>query len=200
MKKKSKKAGPEQDVTEQEEEKLPAEVQTRLDLYDWIQSLMVALVICISIFLFVVRVVDVSGSSMWPTLKDGNKMLVSNLFYQPKYGDVIVFKTDNYDPNKALVKRVIATEGQEVSIDFDRGVVYIDGTPIEEDYIAELTKTKLDFIGPQKVPEGCIFVMGDNRNASTDSRRKEIGMVDTRMILGRAYYVVFPIAEMGKIQ
>ena len=182
-----------------EEEKLPQDQQTRLDLYDWIQSLMVALVICVALFIFVVRVIDVSGSSMFPTLHNGDKMIVSGLFYKPKYGDVVVFKTDTYDPNKALVKRVIATEGQEISIDFDRGVVYIDGTPLEEDYIAELTKNKLDFIGPQKVPEGCVFCMGDNRNASTDSRKKEIGMVDERMILGRAFYVAFPSGDMGWI-
>ena len=165
----------------EEKEKLPPDEQMRLDLYDWIQSLMVALVICIALFIFVV------------------KMIVSNLFYKPKYGDVIVFKTDTYDPNKALVKRVIATEGQEISLDFDRGVVYIDGKPLEEDYIAELTNTKLDVIGPQTVPEGHIFVMGDNRNASTDSRKKEIGMVDERMILGRAFYVAFPSGDMGWI-
>ena len=182
-----------------DEEKLPKDQQLRLDLYDWIQSLMVALMICIALFIFVIRVIDVSGSSMWPTLKNGDKMIVSNLFYKPKYGDVIVFKSDNYDPNKALVKRVIATEGQEISIDFDRGVVYIDEVPIEEDYIAELTKNKLDFIGPQTVPEGCVFVMGDNRNASTDSRKSEIGMVDNRTILGKVYYVAFPSGDMGWI-
>ena len=182
-----------------EEEKLPKDQQMRLDLYDWIQSLMVALVICVALFIFVVRVIDVSGSSMFPTLHNGDKMIVSGLFYKPKYGDVVVFKTDSYDPNKALVKRVIATEGQEISIDFDRGVVYIDGTPLEEDYIAELTNNKLDFIGPQTVPEGCVFCMGDNRNASTDSRKKEIGMVDERMILGRAFYVAFPSGDMGWI-
>ena len=182
------------------EEQLPPDQQARLDLYDWIQSLMVALVICVALFIFAVRVIDVSGSSMVPTLRDGDKMIVSDLFYKPKYGDIVVFKTDQYDPDRALVKRVIATEGQEISLDFDRGVVYINGSPIEEDYIAELTTTKLDFIGPQTVPEGCVFVMGDNRNASTDSRKKEIGMVDERMILGRAYYVVFPISEMGRIQ
>ncbi|MBQ3803423.1 MAG: signal peptidase I [Oscillospiraceae bacterium] len=182
------------------EEQLPPDQQARLDLYDWIQSLMVALVICVSLFIFAVRVIDVSGSSMVPTLRDGDKMIVSDLFYKPKYGDIVVFKTDQYDPDRALVKRVIATEGQEISLDFDRGVVYINGSPIEEDYIAELTTTKLDFIGPQTVPKGCVFVMGDNRNASTDSRKKEIGMVDERMILGRAYYVVFPLSEMGRIQ
>ena len=193
------KNGKKDSSAQEPEQQLDKEVAARRDLYEWVQSLMTALVICIAVFLFGVRLVDVSGSSMWPTLHDGDKMLVSDLFYKPKYGDIIVFKTDRYDPNKALVKRVIATEGQEVSIDFDRGVVYIDGSPIEEDYIAELTKTKLDFIGPQTVPEGHIFVMGDNRNASTDSRKKEIGMVDTRMILGRAFYVAFPSGDMGWI-
>ena len=184
----------------QEEEQVEQEKSMRADIYEWIQSLMTALVICMAVFIFVVRIIDVSGSSMVPTLHDGDKMLVSNLLYKPKAGDIVVFKTDNYDPERALVKRVIATEGQEISIDFDRGVVYIDGLPVEEDYIAELTKTKLDFIGPQTVPEGCIFVMGDNRNASTDSRKKEIGMVDNRMLLGRAYYVLFPVNDMGWIK
>ena len=194
MSKKEKKA------PETAEEKAEKEVSARVDLYEWIQSLMTALVICMAVFIFCVRTIDVSGSSMFPTLHDGDKMLVSNLLYKPKAGDVVVFKTDNYDPDRALVKRVIATEGQEISIDFDRGVVYIDGLPVEEDYIAELTKTKLDFIGPQTVPEGCMFVMGDNRNASTDSRKKEIGMVDSRMLLGRAYYVLFPLSDMGWIK
>ena len=184
----------------QEEEQVEQEKSMRADIYEWIQSLMTALVICMAVFIFVVRIIDVSGSSMVPTLHDGDKMLVSNLFYTPHQGDIVVFKTDNYDPNRALVKRVIATEGQEISIDFDRGIVYIDGLPKEEDYIAELTRNKLDFIGPQTVPEGCMFVMGDNRNASTDSRKKEIGMVDKRMLLGRAYYVVFPVSDTGWIK
>ncbi len=189
----------EKKAAEKAEEAVEQQESMRVDLYEWIQSLMTALVICMAIFIFIIRVIDVSGSSMFPTLHDGDKMLVSNLFYTPHAGDVVVFKTDRYDPERALVKRVIATEGQEISIDFDRGIVYIDGLPVEEDYIAELTKTKLDFIGPQTVPEGCMFVMGDNRNASTDSRKKEIGMVDTRMILGRAYYVIFPLSETGWI-
>ena len=194
MSKKEKKA------PETAEEKAEKEVSARVDLYEWIQSLMTALVICMAVFIFCVRTIDVRGSSMFPTLHDGDQMLVSNLLYKPKAGDVVVFKTDNYDPDRALVKRVIATEGEEISIDFDRGIVYINGLPVEEDYIAELTKTKLDFIGPQTVPEGCMFVMGDNRNASTDSRKKEIGMVDSRMLLGRAYYVLFPLSDMGWIK
>ena len=136
---------------------------------------------------------------MNPTLNNGDKMLVSGLFYSPKAGDVVVFKKDEYDPERALVKRVIATEGQTINIDFDKGIVYVDGEAIEEDYIMELTTNKLDFIGPQEVPEGCVFVMGDNRNASTDSRKKEIGMVDSRLILGKAYFVVYPLSQMRAI-
>ena len=137
---------------------------------------------------------------MNPSLNNGDKMLVSGLFYSPKAGDVVVFKKDEYDPERALVKRVIATEGQVINIDFDEGIVYVDGEPIVEDYILEPTTNKLDFIGPQTVPEGCVFVMGDNRNASTDSRKKEIGMVDSRLILGRAYFVIYPLNQVRVIQ
>ena len=170
------------------------------DMYDWVQCLIVALIICVVFFAFFVRIIDVVGTSMNPTLNNSDKMLVSGLFYKPRVGDVVVFKKDEYDPNKALVKRVIAVEGQEINIDFDRGIVYIDGQPIQEDYIAELTKTKEDFIGPKTVPEGCVFVMGDNRNMSTDSRKTEIGMVDTRLILGKAYMVIYPLSEFRVIK
>ena len=182
---------------EQEKEQLPPELRRRREVYDWIQCLMVALIICVALFVFFIRVIDVSGSSMLPTLTNGNKMIVSDLFYKPKAGDVVVFKSDTYDPNKALVKRIIATEGQEINIDFDHGIVYVDGQPLDEKYIMQPTTTKLDFIGPKEVPEGCVFVMGDNRNASTDSRKKEIGMVDERMIIGRVYAVIFPLSELG---
>ena len=170
------------------------------DLYDWVQCLIVALIICVVFFAFFVRIIDVVGTSMNPTLNNSDKMLVSGLFYKPQVGDVVVFKKDEYNPNEALVKRVIAVEGQEINIDFDRGIVYIDGQPIQEDYIAELTKTKEDFIGPKTVPEGCVFVMGDNRNMSTDSRKTEIGMVDTRLILGKAYMVIYPLSEFRVIE
>ena len=170
------------------------------DMYDWVQCLIVALIICVVFFAFFVRIIDVVGTSMNPTLNNSDKMLVSGLFYKPQVGDVVVFKKDEYNPNKALVKRVIAVEGQEINIDFDRGVVYINGQPIQEDYIAELTKTKEDFIGPKTVPKGCVFVMGDNRNMSTDSRKTEIGMVDTRLILGKAYMVIYPLSEFRVIE
>lgn len=174
--------------------------KSRKEIYDWIHCLAIALIICVVLFAFFVRLIDVRGTSMNPTLNNGDKMLVSGLFYSPKAGDVVVFKKDEYDPERALVKRVIATEGQVINIDFDNGIVYVDGEAIVEDYILEPTTNKLDFIGPQTVPEGCVFVMGDNRNASTDSRKKEIGMVDSRLILGRAYFVLYPLSQLRVIK
>ena len=155
------------------------------DMYDWVQCLIVALIICVVFFAFFVRIIDVVGTSMNPTLNNSDKMLVSGLFYKPKVGDVVVFKKDEYNPNKALVKRVIAIEGQEINIDFDKGIVYIDGQPIQEDYIAELTKTKEDFIGPKTVPEGCVFVMGDNREWSKDSRLLQEPYIPAASIQGQ---------------
>lgn len=175
------------------------EQKKRQDVYDWIQCLISALIVCVVIFIFFVRVIDVKGTSMNPTLNNQDKMLVSDVFYTPKVGDIVVFRKEEYDPDKALVKRVIATEGQEINIDFDKGIVYVDGAAIEEDYIKELTTTKLDFIGPQTVPEGCVFVMGDNRNMSTDSRKSEIGMVDNRLIIGKVYCVIFPLTSFGRV-
>ena len=193
MSKHSKK--PNQEVSE-----LTLREKSRREIYDWIYCLSVALITCVVIFAFFIRLIDVRGTSMNPTLNNNDKMLVSGLFYEPKVGDVVVFKKDEYDPDRALGKRVIATEGQVINMDFDHGIVYVDGVPIEEDYIMEPTTNKIDFIGPQTVPEGCVFVMGDNRNASTDSRKKEIGMVDTRLILGRAYAVVYPLSQVRAIK
>lgn len=173
---------------------------SRKNTYEWIQCLCAALIVCVFVFLFIIRIIDVKGTSMLPTLQDADKMLVSGVFYKPNVGDVVVFKKDQYDPNKALVKRVIATEGMEVNIDFDKGEVIIDGEVIDEPYISELTRNKLDFIGPQTVPEGCVFVLGDNRNMSTDSRKDEIGMVDERLILGKVYVVIFPINQFKVVQ
>lgn len=177
-----------------------ASLASRKETYDWIQSLSSALIFCVIIFVFFIRVIDVKGTSMNPTLNNQDKMLVSGLFYKPEAGDIVVFKKDSYSPDKALVKRVIATEGQEINIDFDNGIVYVDGVAIEEDYIAELTRTKLDFIGPKTVPEGCVFVMGDNRNMSTDSRDKDIDMVDERLIIGKVYCVLFPLSSFGLVE
>ena len=194
MRKTSKKAAEEK----AEREKLSPGERTRREIYDWIQSLMAALIFCVLLFSFGIRLIDVHGPSMQPTLYEGNKMLVSNVFYTPKAGDVVVFRNvDENGTEKALVKRIIATEGQEINIDFVNGTVYVDGEALDEPYVAEaINGSKLDFIGPKTVPEGCVFVLGDNRNSSRDSRASDIGMVDARLIIGRVYAVVYPIGEI----
>lgn len=177
-------------------EAVNTETTTRGEIYDWMQSLVFALIICIIVFVFIFRIVDVSGDSMNPTLLNGDKLVVSDVFYTPKQGDIVIFRKDEYKA-EALVKRVIATEGQTIEIDFDRGRVYVDGELLDEPYIAEPTHNQLDFQGPQTVPEGCVFVMGDNRNASSDSRRAQIGMVDERLIVGKVLLRVFPFDSIG---
>ena len=177
-----------------------AQTKALRETYDWVQSLTSALIFCVIVFVFLVRLVYVNGNSMYPTLNNNDLMLVSRVFYTPRTGDIVVFKKDAYDANKALVKRVIATEGQVININFEIGAVYVDGEEIKEDYIRELTYNKLDFIGPQTVPEGCVFVMGDNRNESTDSRNSLIGMVDSRLIIGKVLYVIYPLDAFRKVQ
>lgn len=177
-------------------ESAKAKTSTRGEVYEWLQCLLLALIICVVIFTFFFRIVDVSGDSMNPTLLNGDKLVVSDLFYSPKQGDIVIFRKDDYK-EQALVKRVIATEGQTIEIDFDRGRVYVDGELLDEPYIAEPTYNALDFTGAQKVPEGCVFVMGDNRNASSDSRKAAIGMVDERLIVGKVLLRVFPFNSIG---
>ena len=174
-----------------------AEVRSaRGEVYEWIQCLVFALIFCVILFVFFFRLVDVVGDSMNPTLENADKMVVSDLFYKPKQGDIVIFRKDEYK-REALVKRVIATEGQTVEIDFNKGRVYVDGVLLDEPYIAEPTRNQIDFTGIQVVPEGCVFVMGDNRNESADSRDSRIGMVDERLIIGKVLFTVFPLDHIG---
>jgi signal peptidase I len=166
----------------------------RLELYDWIQCIVSALLCGILIFVFIGRIIGVEGTSMVPTLLSGDKVIISNLFYEPEYGDIVVLQTESFG-GTPIVKRVIATEGQTVDIDFESGIVYVDGIRLEEDYINDLTHDPEDFQGPVTVPDGCIFVMGDNRNGSTDSRSSRVGMVDTRAVLGKVLFVLIPGQE-----
>ena len=174
--------------------KNPSGAKSRAEVYDWIQCIIFALVFCVLLFVFAVRMVNVVGHSMVPTLEQSDKVVISNLFYHPKQGDVVVLRKQTL-MQEPIVKRIIATEGQTVDIDFDDGVVYVD-----EPYVNEPVHDRENFEGKITVPEGCVFVMGDNRNASTDSRDARLGCVDTRYIMGRVYFTLFPVKNIGVVK
>lgn len=163
------------------------------DLYDWVQALVCSVLAVVVVFTFLVRLIGVDGHSMVPSLQDGDRLLVLNsvLYGDYQYGDVVVLRKESF-LEEPIVKRVIATEGQIVDIDFLTGSVYVDGVLLKEDYINELTFTEEGTAFPLVVPEGSIFVMGDNRNHSNDSRDSRLGTVDTRYVIGRAVLLAFP--------
>ena len=157
------------------------------------------LAVVMILFLVFFRIIVVSGPSMKMTLLDGDYLLlINNLFYrEPEKGDVVVVSKQEYDNGKPIVKRVIATEGQIVDMDFVNGIVYVDGLPLEEDYINTPTNLDEGSVFPQIVEENHVFVMGDNRNNSKDSRSLEIGQIDKREILGKVALLMVPGTDHG---
>ena len=160
------------------------------------------LVSVLLVFLLVFRLIIVSGGSMKMTLVDGDYLLLlNNVFYhEPERGDVVVISKQSFDNGAPIVKRVIATEGQTVDIDFDNGIVYVDGTALDEPYINNLTLTSWGTEFPLTVAEGCIFVLGDNRAISRDSRDPVIGQVDKREVLGKALFLFFPGTDQMQME
>ena len=158
----------------------------------------VALILAVYILFF--RIVVVVGPSMYDTLIQGDRVvLLSSLVYNdPKQGDIIVCSKESFDDGAAFVKRVIAIEGQTVDIDFDAGVVYVDGTALDEPYIHTPTTRAEGIEFPLTVDKGHVFVMGDNRDRSTDSRSPIIGLVDERQIVGKAIFILSPGNNGGK--
>jgi signal peptidase I len=171
------------------------------DLYFWLQALAMALVVLILLFTFVGRIIAVDGPSMLPTLHHGDFLLLRSVAYTPKQGDVVVLTKDfSHYVDQPIVKRVIAVGGQSVRIDYDESKVYVDGVALDEPYIneavmrqpgGELTITEMT------VPEGSVFVLGDNRNNSSDSRHAELGAIDERYILGEAVMILLPFQDFG---
>lgn len=178
-----------------EEQKYTWQQNVALYLHDMICMLVVVM----AVLMLFLRIIVVDGPSMERTLLNGDYMLlVSNMFYkEPKYGDVVVVSKQAYDNGKPIVKRVIATEGQTVDIDFNEGVVYVDGVALDEPYTKTLTTLKEGTTFPLVVEEGKVFVMGDNRNNSKDSRSTQIGLVDKREVLGKVAFILFPGTGMG---
>ena len=163
------------------------------DVYETVSSLVSALLAVVLVFTFLVRMMGVDGGSMIPTLQHGDRLLVVNSLLCGDYeaGDIVIARKQSFD-DKPIVKRVIATAGQTVDIDFDLGQVYVDGELLEEDYINDLTYREEGTQFPLTVPEGSVFLMGDNRNHSNDSRDSSLGPVDTRLLIGKAVFLLFP--------
>lgn len=163
-------------------------------IYEWLDSVVFALGAILLIFTFVFRIVGVSGDSMLPTLEDGNWLAVKAITRNVERGDIVVVTQPN-KLNEPLIKRVIAVAGDTVDINFADGTVSINGIKIDEPYIAESTHRSFDTAFPVEVPENCVFLMGDNRNESLDSRSTIVGFVDTRYILGKAEFRLYPFGE-----
>lgn len=182
----------EKDLPSEDEEKYAERVSGR-EFYEWLRSCVAAVLIVVLVFTFIIRMMGVQGPSMIPTLQNGDRLLVLDapLVRSYSYGDIVIARKQSFSRDP-IVKRVIAVEGQTVDIDFNAGVVYVDGKALEEDYINDLTYTYEGTEFPLTVPQGSVFLMGDNRNMSTDSREPRIGTVDTRYLIGKVVFLVFP--------
>ena len=164
--------------------------------YSWLQAMVPVVVGVVLAFTLLGRITVVDGSSMRPTLEHGDRMLVWSLGYEPKQGDIVVLRKDFGDVSGPIVQRGIAVEGQTVRIEYETNTVYVDGQPLEEDYILEpMEQQYWQQLDEMTVPEGCIFVMGDNRNVSNDSRNPQLGAVDTRYVLGKCCLVIWPLGN-----
>lgn len=183
----------------QTEEPAKEPFNLKKELWEWAKAIFFAAVIVFIVFHFIIQVVTVKGSSMEPTLENQDRLVISNLFYTPETGDIVVL-SDKTGLDEALIKRIIALPGQTVDIN-ENGEVLVDGKVLSEPYIAELIDEghlgNMDY--PLTVPEGTVFVMGDNRNHSTDSRFLEVGFVEEGEILGRVIFRLLPLDKIGTV-
>ena len=169
------------------------------NVFEWYEALISAALVLVLIFSFFFRIIQVDGESMVPTLQNGDKLVVWGAGYEPQRGDVVI--VDSYTAyGKPLVKRVIAKGGDTVSIDYETGTVMVNGEVLQEDYSAEPTYLGYDVEFPYTVPEGTVFVMGDNRNASLDSRSTYVGCIDERDILGKVLVCFLPFSDFGVVK
>ena len=185
----------------------------KADTYDWIEVFVSALAIVVIMLSFILRIATVRGHSMEKTLSDSQVVVMSNVFYTPSQGDIVVIQQNGGYFETPIVKRVIATGGQTLSIDFGKWEVKVHGKVIDESsYVyfrnAEMDPEEyysvysayLDADGVMTVPEGYLFVMGDNRNESSDSRSVYVGFVRESEILGKVVFRMFPINKIGAVK
>ncbi|MBR5452525.1 MAG: signal peptidase I [Clostridia bacterium] len=170
--------------------------RTAKEIFDWVEILVVLLSLVMIVITFFCRAAAVSGSSMEGTLSDGDLVIFSGLFYEPKQGDIVVFDPDSDAFTHPLVKRVIATEGQTLDIDPHSGGITVDGILLNEPYVEDTAEYDASAF-PYTVEEGRVFLLGDNRNNSVDSRSDMIGTVSVKNILGRVILRFYPIRSFG---
>lgn len=186
---------------ESEEEESEEEVTLRLRrfLFDCVNSLLIAMIAVVFLLTFVVRQVTVDGDSMTDTLQSGDRLFITNFMYTPQCGDIVIV-SHGQSYNRPIIKRVIATGGQSLDIDYETGEVSVDGIVLKENYIKGTTIKLRDPTDiPDKIPEGYIFVMGDNREGSLDSRSNEIGLIPVENVIGKAQVRVYPLANFGSV-
>ena len=177
------------------------EFSIKSEIFDWLEAICIAVAAIILVFSLFFRFAEVEGSSMNPTLDSGDRLVLVNTWLsEPEKGDIIV-ATQPTSVNHPIIKRIIATEGDIVDIDFKTGDVFVNDKLIEEHYIKEkisgVPGRPVQF--PFKVSPGHVFVMGDNRNASSDSRDEGIGEIDTRYIFGKVVLRLLPFDKFGTI-
>lgn len=174
-------------------------------LFEFSSILVGAILAIVVIFSFCFRLTTVDGESMEPTLHHGDRLLTASIAKEYNYKDIVVVVEPNEELYKPIIKRVIATEGQWVDVRYDEGLVYVGDSadtlkPLDEPYTKSLTD---EFFSedrheyPVQVPEKSYFVMGDNRNDSTDSRSYRVGFVDENYILGKAILRILPYGDFN---
>ena len=188
-----------------EQQATPHSINWKKEAFEWSQAIIIAIIIAYIIKSFLFTLVLVSGPSMQNTLQDGDRLFVYRLMYKPNDGDIIVF-TPEQDKNRPYIKRVIATEGQTININFKTAEVSVDGKVLTEKYIKMPTTQEFDVKFPITVPAGHVFVMGDNRGNSHDSRSSTVGsyntkngMVKNESIMGKAMFRIWPFNQFGSL-
>lgn len=176
-------------------ESLPKKYRGLSSVYDSVSTVAAAFTAVFLILVFIFRIASVNGSSMEPTLHNGDWLVLTDYTENFKFGDIVVISPEG-DEKYTLIKRVIGVGGDVIDIDFENGIVYRNGEKLEEDYIKEPTRRSFSDgpTFPLTVPDGYLFVMGDNRNDSLDSRSGSIGLINTNRIIGK---MVFRIYENG---